>query len=33
MLAFLDVLEEHEDVQRVFSNVWTLDDAALEALA
>jgi YebC/PmpR family DNA-binding regulatory protein len=32
VLAFLDALEEHEDVQRVFSNV-DFDDAALEALA
>ena len=30
-LAFLDALEEHEDVQRVFSNL-RRDDAALEAL-
>jgi transcriptional/translational regulatory protein YebC/TACO1 len=32
VLAFLDALEEHEDVQRVFSNA-EFDDAALEALA
>ena len=32
VLTFLDALEEHEDVQRVFSNV-DFDDAALEALA
>ena len=32
VLSFLDALEEHEDVQRVFSNV-DFDDAALEALA
>lgn len=31
-LAFLDALEEHEDVQRVFSNI-EASDAALEALA
>jgi YebC/PmpR family DNA-binding regulatory protein len=31
-LAFLDVLEEHEDVQHVFSNL-DVSDAALEALA
>ena len=31
-LQFLDALEEHEDVQRVFSNV-EFSDAALEALA
>ncbi|GAC1389472.1 MAG: YebC/PmpR family DNA-binding transcriptional regulator [Vulcanimicrobiaceae bacterium] len=31
-LHFLDALEDHEDVQRVFSNV-ELTDAALEALA
>jgi YebC/PmpR family DNA-binding regulatory protein len=30
-LAFLDVLEEHEDVQHVFSNL-DVSDAALEAL-
>jgi YebC/PmpR family DNA-binding regulatory protein len=30
-LAFLDVLEEHEDVQRVFSNL-SVSEAALEAL-
>jgi len=32
MLAFLDSLEEHEDVQHVYSNV-VLDDAQIEALA
>jgi YebC/PmpR family DNA-binding regulatory protein len=32
VLAFLDALEEHEDVQQVYSNV-DFDDAALEALA
>ena len=32
VLAFLDALEEHEDVQHVYSNV-DFDDAALEALA
>ena len=32
ILAFLDALEEHEDVQRVYSNV-EFDDAQLEALA
>jgi YebC/PmpR family DNA-binding regulatory protein len=32
VLAFLDALEEHEDVQRVYSNV-ELDEAKLEALA
>jgi transcriptional/translational regulatory protein YebC/TACO1 len=32
VLAFLDALDEHEDVQRVYSNV-EFDDAALEALA
>lgn len=32
ILAFLDALEEHEDVQRVYSNV-ELDDAQVEALA
>jgi len=32
VLRFLDALEEHEDVQRVFSNA-EFDDAALEALA
>jgi YebC/PmpR family DNA-binding regulatory protein len=32
VLTFLDALEEHEDVQRVYSNV-DFDDAALEALA
>jgi YebC/PmpR family DNA-binding regulatory protein len=32
VLTFLDALEEHEDVQRVFSNA-EFDDAALEALA
>jgi YebC/PmpR family DNA-binding regulatory protein len=31
-LAFLDALEEHEDVQRVFSNL-EVSDAQLEALA
>jgi YebC/PmpR family DNA-binding regulatory protein len=31
-LAFLDAVDEHEDVQRVFSNL-DLNDAALEALA
>ncbi|MEO9170250.1 MAG: YebC/PmpR family DNA-binding transcriptional regulator [Candidatus Baltobacteraceae bacterium] len=31
-LAFLDALEEHEDVTRVFSNV-EISDAAMEALA
>ncbi|HEY8314764.1 MAG TPA: YebC/PmpR family DNA-binding transcriptional regulator [Candidatus Baltobacteraceae bacterium] len=31
-LHFLDALEEHEDVQRVFSNI-EVSDAALEALA
>jgi transcriptional/translational regulatory protein YebC/TACO1 len=30
-LAFLDMLEEHEDVQRVFSNLH-VSDVALEAL-
>jgi YebC/PmpR family DNA-binding regulatory protein len=32
VLRFLDALEDHEDVQRVFSNA-EFDDAALEALA
>jgi YebC/PmpR family DNA-binding regulatory protein len=32
VLAFLEALEEHEDVQNVFSNA-EFDDAALEALA
>jgi transcriptional/translational regulatory protein YebC/TACO1 len=32
VLAFLDALEEHEDVQRVYSNV-EVDEAKLEALA
>lgn len=32
VLAFLDALEEHEDVQRVFSNL-EVSDAQLEALA
>ncbi len=32
VLDFLDALEEHEDVQRVYSNV-ELDEAQLEALA
>jgi YebC/PmpR family DNA-binding regulatory protein len=32
VLAFLDALEEHEDVQRVYSNA-EFDDAQLEALA
>lgn len=32
VLAFLDALEEHEDVQRVYSNI-VLDDAQIEALA
>jgi YebC/PmpR family DNA-binding regulatory protein len=32
VLAFLDALEEHEDVQHVYSNV-DFDEAALEALA
>ena len=32
VLAFLDALEEHEDVQRVYSNA-DFDDAQLEALA
>jgi len=32
VVAFLDALEEHEDVQRVFSNA-ELDVAQLEALA
>lgn len=32
VLTFLDALEEHEDVQRVFSNAH-FDDAQLEALA
>jgi YebC/PmpR family DNA-binding regulatory protein len=32
VLTFLDALEEHEDVQRVFSNA-DFDEAALEALA
>ncbi len=32
VLAFLDALEEHEDVQRVWSNV-EIDDALLEAYA
>ncbi len=32
VLAFLDALDEHEDVQRVYSNV-EFDDAALEALS
>ncbi len=32
VLTFLDALEEHEDVQRVFSNV-DFDEAQLEALA
>jgi transcriptional/translational regulatory protein YebC/TACO1 len=32
VVAFLDALEEHEDVQRVFSNA-ELDLAQLEALA
>jgi YebC/PmpR family DNA-binding regulatory protein len=31
-VAFLDALEEHEDVQRVYSNI-VLDDAQIEALA
>ncbi|MDQ2872343.1 MAG: YebC/PmpR family DNA-binding transcriptional regulator, partial [Candidatus Eremiobacteraeota bacterium] len=31
-LHFLDALEEHEDVQRIFSNI-EVSDAALEALA
>lgn len=32
VLAFLDALEEHEDVQRVFSNL-DLSDAQIEAMA
>jgi len=32
VLSFLDALEEHEDVQRVYSNA-DFDDAQLEALA
>ncbi|HEY1727488.1 MAG TPA: YebC/PmpR family DNA-binding transcriptional regulator [Candidatus Baltobacteraceae bacterium] len=32
MIAFLDALEEHEDVQRVYSNLH-LDEAQVEALA
>ena len=32
VLTFLDALEEHEDVQRVYSNA-EFDDAQLEALA
>jgi transcriptional/translational regulatory protein YebC/TACO1 len=32
VLTFLDALEEHEDVQRVYSNA-DFDDAQLEALA
>ena len=32
VLAFLDALEEHEDVQRVYSNA-EFDDAVLEAFA
>ena len=32
VLAFLDALDEHEDVQRVYTNV-EFDDAQLEALA
>ena len=32
VLTFLDALEEHEDVQRVFSNA-ECDEAQLEALA
>ena len=32
VLGFLDALEEHEDVQRVFSNA-DFDEAQLEALA
>ena len=32
VLSFLDALDEHEDVQRVFSNA-DFDDAQLEALA
>jgi transcriptional/translational regulatory protein YebC/TACO1 len=32
VLGFLDALEEHEDVQRVYSNA-DFDEAALEALA
>jgi YebC/PmpR family DNA-binding regulatory protein len=32
MIAFLEALEEHEDVQRVYSNL-QLDDAQVEALA
>ena len=32
VLAFLEALEDHEDVQSVFSNV-EFDDAVLEALA
>jgi len=32
VVAFLDALEEHEDVQRVYSNA-ELDLVALEALA
>lgn len=32
MVAFLDALEEHEDVQHVYSNI-VLDDAQIEALA
>ena len=31
-LAFLEVLEDHEDVQHVFSNL-DVSEAALEALA
>jgi transcriptional/translational regulatory protein YebC/TACO1 len=32
VLGFLDALEEHEDVQRVYSNA-DFDEAQLEALA
>ena len=32
VLTFLDALEEHEDVQRVYSNA-DFDEAQLEALA
>jgi transcriptional/translational regulatory protein YebC/TACO1 len=32
IIAFLEALEEHEDVQRVYSNI-VLDDAQIEALA
>jgi transcriptional/translational regulatory protein YebC/TACO1 len=32
VLAFLDALEEHEDVQRVYSNA-EFDEAQLEAFA